>query len=293
MKMVTLQPILEKARKEHYAVPAFDVSNDEMIRAVMEVCEEERSPAIFMLLKADMEQHGLDYLMSELRVAAAHATVPVCVHLDHATSVEDIVACMDAGATSVMYDGSSLPIEANIRNTREVALLAHARGVTVEAELGHVTNAIGGLSETGEVCEDEKPIEDCLTNPQDVIRFVKETEVDCLAVAIGTAHGVYVSTPKLHLERLEEIERVSPCPLVLHGGSGTPDEDVRQAISLGITKINIFSEVLNAMNTGLKEKLCEIQNMSSWPVVVWSTARKRMRDVIRMKIRTFGSNGRA
>lgn len=293
MAIVSLKPLLEDARKNHYAIPAFDVSNYEMVRAVIDVCEEECSPAIFMLLKADLEGRGLKMLVDMIRSAAETATVPVCIHLDHAVSYEDVVACIEAGASSVMYDGSKLPLEENIANTKRVVDFAHNLGITVEAELGHVTDAIGGLSETGDVASDDPTIEDCLTQPDQVIRFVQETKVDCLAVAIGTAHGVYVSTPKLHFDRLQEIEAVSECPLVLHGGSGTPDADVCRSIQMGITKINIYSEVLAAMNRGLKEKLNSIDNMSAWPVVVWSVARDEMRRIIRGKIRTFGSNGRA
>ena len=293
MALVSLKEMLADARKNHYAIPAFDVSNYEMVRAVIDVCEEERSPAIFMLLKADLEGRGQKMIIDMIRSAAETTTVPVCIHLDHATCYEDIVSCIEAGATSVMYDGSRLPLEENIANTRRVVEYAHAHGITVEAELGHVTDAIGGLSETGSVAENEPSIEDCLTQPEQVVRFVRETEVDCLAVAIGTAHGVYVSTPKLHFDRLQEIEAVSACPLVLHGGSGTPDKDVQHAIELGITKINIFSEVLAAMNRGLREKLNGIDNMSAWPCVVWTIAREEMRKTVRGKIRAFGSNGRA
>jgi len=293
MALVNLKEMLADARKNHYAIPAFDVGNYEMVRAVIDVCEEERSPAIFMLLKPDLEGRGLKMLVDMIKSAAETATVPVCIHLDHATSYEDIVACIEAGATSVMYDGSKLPLEENIANTAKVTAYAHPRGVTVEAELGHVTDAIGGLSETGDVAENEPSIEDCLTQPDQVVKFVKETRVDCLAVAIGTAHGVYVAAPKLHFDRLKEIEAVSECPLVLHGGSGTPDPDVQEAIRLGITKINIFSEVLNAMNTGLRDKLNGIDNMSAWPVVVWTEARENMRKVVRDKIRAFGSNNKA
>lgn len=292
MSLVTLKEILADARKNHYAIPAFDVSNYEMVRAVIDVCEEERSPAIFMLLKVDLEGRGQKMLIDLIKSAAETATVPVCIHLDHATSYEDIVSFIEAGGSSVMYDGSKLSLEENIANTRRVVEFAHAHDVTVEAELGHVTDAIGGLSETGDAAEDEPAIEDCLTQPDQVVRFVKETEVDCLAVAIGTAHGVYVSTPKLHFDRLSGIEAVSGCPLVLHGGSGTPDHDVQHAIALGITKINIYSEVLAAMNSSLKAKLNSIENMSAWPVIIFSEAREQMRETIRRKIRTFGSNGR-
>lgn len=293
MPLVNLKELLEDARRNHYAIPAFDVSNGEMIRAVIDVCEEERSPAIFMLLTVDLAGRGLKQLVDAIRSASETTTVPVCIHLDHATRFEDIVASIDAGVTSVMYDGSMLRLEENIANTRRVVEYAHARGITVEAELGHVTDAIGGLSENGNANGDERPIDDCLTRPEEVARFVEETGVDCLAVAIGTAHGVYASLPKLHFERLATINAISECPLVLHGGSGTPDADVKRAIALGITKINIFSEVLAAMNGGLKEKLNAIDNISAWPVIVWEIARKRMRDVVRNKIHIFGSDGRA
>lgn len=293
MAMTDLRPLLADARKHRYAIPAFDVSNDEMVRAVMEVCVAERSPAIFMLLKPDMQGMARQMLVNMIRTADALYDIPVCIHLDHATSFEDIAAVIDAGATSVMYDGSSLPYAENLEGTKRVVDYAHALGISVEAELGHVTDAIAGSSETGEASSGEMAIEDCLTDPEQVRHFVEATGVDCLAVAVGTAHGVYVSTPTLHFERLRAIEAASPCPLVLHGGSGTPDAEVRKAIALGITKINIFSEVLAAMNSGLKEKLQSIENVSAWPSVVWQDARVRMREVIRNKIRTFGSNGRA
>ena len=149
MALVNLTEMLAHARKNHYAIPAFDVCNYEMVRAVIDVCEEERSPAIFMLLKMDLDARGQKLLIDLIRSAAETATVPVCIHLDHATTFEDIVSCIECGATSVMYDGSCLPLEENIANTRRVTEYAHARGVTVEAELGHVTDAIAGCSETG------------------------------------------------------------------------------------------------------------------------------------------------
>ncbi len=292
MAIVNLKPLLTDARQRHYAIPAFDVSNYEMIRAVMEVCVQERSPAILMLLKVDLGGLGQQMLVDMARSAAALCDVPVAIHLDHATSFEDIRASVEAGVSSVMYDGSMLRYEENLTNTRRMAEYAHGHGVTIEAELGHVTDAIGGLSESGTPTQDEPSIDDCLTDPDQVRHFVRETGVDCLAVAVGTAHGVYVSAPTLHFDRLAAIEQASPCPLVLHGGSGTPDPDVQRAISLGITKINIYSEVLAAMNAGLKERLNAIENLSAWPSVVWTQARDNMREVIRHKIRVFGAAGR-
>ncbi len=293
--LVTMREMLADARAKKYAVPAFDVSNYEMIKAVIDVCEEERSPALFMCLKEDLENKGIKFLTAMLREAAANYTVPVCIHLDHATSFDKIKEAIDNGFTSVMYDGSVLPFEQNAENTKFVCDMAHAKGVSVEAELGHVCDAIAGTGEdammgnTGAVAENP---EDSLTDPKEVEKFVAYTNVDALAVAVGTAHGVYRSTPTLRLDRLNEINQISKCPLVLHGGSGTPDDQVKEAIKLGITKINIFSEVLNGLNTGLKDKLCDIQNMSMWPIFVYENANTRMREVIRNKIRTFGSNGR-
>ena len=293
MALTNLTGMLNDARQKGYAIPAFDVSNFEMIRAVAEVCEEEKSPAIFILLNADMPGISLKLLVDQIRSAAAQISVPVCIHHDHATSFEQIARSIDAGVTSVMIDGSTLPYDENVRVTRQVTSYAHPLGITVEAELGHVADAIGGLTETRTASASDDDIERALTRPEEARRFIELTEVDCLAVAIGTAHGVYVSTPTLRFELLRRINEQSPSPLVLHGGSGTPDPDVQRAISLGITKINIYSEVLAALNSGLKDKLDTLENLSAWPCVVYSLARERMREVIRHKIRTFGSNGRA
>lgn len=293
--LVTMSQMLEDARTKKYAVPAFDVSNYEMIKSVIEVCEEEKSPAMFMCLKPDLENRGIGFITAMIREAAKSYSVPVCIHLDHATEYADIKQAIDTGFTSVMYDGSVLPFEQNAENTKKVVELAHKYGVSVEAELGHVCDAIAGTGEDallGNAQAKEENPEDSLTDPLEVEKFIKITDVDALAVAVGTAHGVYRSTPTLRLDRLDEINKISKKPLVLHGGSGTPDEQVKKAIELGITKINIYSEVLNALNTGLKDKLNDIQNMSMWPIFVYEEAKKRMEDVIRNKIRTFGSNNR-
>ena len=191
-----------------------------------------------------------------------------------------------------MFDGSTLPFEENVKRTKEVVDYAHAKGVSVEAELGHVADAVSGAKETLKSATTNEDIEKCMTDVGEAKAFIERTGVDCLAVAIGTAHGVYVSAPVLQYKRLDEINRVSPCPLVMHGGSGTPDNDVKKAIELGICKINIFSEVLNALNTNLKEKLNGIENLSMWPIYVYKNAMQGMKEVIRHKIRTFGSNGR-
>lgn len=284
--LVTLKEMLEDAKKNHYAVPAFDVSNYEMMKAVLETCEEEKSPALIMTLGVDTKGRDLKVLSSMIKGASDFFDVPVCLHMDHATDIDFIKYGCDNGYTSVMYDGSVLPFEENAKNTALVTEYAHKKGITVEAELGHVGNAsVGSISET----ESDADPGETLTVPEEVEEFVNMTDVDALAVAIGTAHGVYQKTPKLRIDRLDEITDICDIPLVLHGGSGTPKEQLEDAIYHGITKINIYSDVLYALNKGLKDSLNSIKNPSAWPFKVYDDAYKMMKEVIREKIRAFGS----
>ena len=287
--LVSMKEMLADARKNHYAIPAFDVSNYEMMKAVLDACEEERSPALLMGLGVDLGGKAMDLMASMVAGASKFYSIPVCFHLDHAVDFELIKRAIDAGFSSVMYDGSVLDFENNAKNTAEVTKYAHARGVTVEAELGHVGNAsVGSISETG---TDTDPGE-TLTVPEEVAKFVEITDVDALAVAIGTSHGVYQKTPELRIDRLDEIMAVCDRPLVLHGGSGTPDDQMQNAIHHGITKINIYSDVVGALNKGLRDKLNTIENPSTWPFLVFEDARVMMKDVVKNKLRTFGSAGR-
>lgn len=287
--LVSMKEMLEDARINHYAVPAFDVSNYEMMKAVLEACEEEKSPALLMGLGVDLEGKGLSLITSMVKEASNHFNIPVCFHLDHATDFEFIKRAIDAGFSSVMYDGSVLDFENNAKNTEKIAKYAHARGISVEAELGHVGNAsVGSISETG---TDTDPGE-TLTVPEEVAKFIEITDVDALAIAIGTSHGVYKKTPELRIDRLDEITAVCKRPLVLHGGSGTPDDQMQNAIHHGITKINIYSDVVGAMNKGLKDKLNSVENPSTWPFIVFEDARVMMKEVVKDKIRKFGSAGR-
>lgn len=287
--LVSMKEMLADARKNHYAIPAFDVSNYEMVKAVLEACEEEGSPALLMGLGVDLGGKGLPLMTSMVKEASNYFNVPVCFHLDHATDIDFIKAACEAGFSSVMYDGSVLPFDENAAKTAEVVKFAHAKGITVEAELGHVGNAsVGSISETG---ADTDPGE-TLTVPEEVAKFIEITDVDALAVAIGTSHGVYKKTPELRIDRLDEIMAVCDRPLVLHGGSGTPDDQMQNAIRHGITKINIYSDVVGTMNKGLKDKLNSIENPSTWPFLVYEDARVMMKEVVKDKIRKFGSNGR-
>ncbi len=287
--LVTMKEMLADAKKNHYAIPAFDVSNYEMMKAVLETCEEEKSPALLMTLGVDTEGRNLQLLSSMINGASNYFKIPICLHMDHATDIDFIKYGCDNGYSSVMYDGSVLSFEENAKNTAMVTEYAHKHGITVEAELGHVGNAsVGSVSETG---ADTDPGES-LTVPEEVAKFIEITDVDALAVAIGTSHGVYQKTPELRIDRLDEITGVCDRPLVLHGGSGTPNDQMQAAIHHGITKINIYSDVLFALNQGLKNTLNSVTNPSTWPFLVYEDAMKMMKEVVREKLRTFGSAGR-
>lgn len=287
--LVSLNEMLSDAKKGKYAIPAFDVSNYEMMKAVLETCEEERSPALIMALGVDLQGRNMQLLSGMIKSASNHFNVPVCLHLDHATDFNFIKKAIDCGFSSVMYDGSTLPFKDNAEKTAEVVKYAHKLNVSVEAELGHVGNAsVGSVSETG---SDNDPGES-LTVPEEVKEFIKITNVDALAVAIGTSHGVYQKTPELRIDRLDDITAICDKPLVLHGGSGTPIAQIDRAIKHGITKINIYSDVLFALNQSLKNSLNKITNPSTWPFITYEDAIKNMKEVIRNKLKTFGSAGR-
>ena len=287
--LVSMKEMLEEAKKNHYAIPAFDVSNYDMMKAVLETCEEERSPALLMALEPDLQGRDMNLLAGMVREASLHFHIPVCLHLDHATNFDYVKRACEAGFSSVMFDGSALPFDENASKTAMITAFAHPRGITVEAELGRVGNAMVGNE--NDCVQNEDP-EDTLTLPEEVARFVAQTDVDALAIAIGTAHGVYKKTPTLRIDRLDEITAICDRPLVLHGGSGTPNDQMQEAILHGITKINIFSDVVGALNSGLKDKLNTITNPSTWPAFVFADARSRMKDVVREKLHTFGSAGR-
>ena len=289
MSLVSFKEMLADASKRHYAVPMFDVSNATMMRSAVETAEEAGSPIILAAIPFDIADDASLGWWYNSAVYAAQVKVPVCLHLDHATDFTMIEKAINAGFSSVMYDGSVLDFDNNAKNTAQVVKLAHAHGITVEAELGHVGNgSVGSISETG---TDTDPGES-LTVPEEVARFVEITDVDALAVAIGTAHGVYQKTPTLRIDRLDEIAAVCERPLVLHGGSGTPNDQMQNAIQHGITKINIYSDVVGAMNKGLKDKLNAMENPATWPFLVFADARAMMKEVARNKLRTFGSAGR-
>lgn len=287
MPLVNMKDMLHDASKHGYAVGMFDVSDLEMIRAVAEEASALQSPVILGALGPDVEGDRLEYWFSLARLAAEKASVPVCIHLDHANTLAQVKRAVDAGFTSVMLDASASPFEENIRRSREVVDLVRQRGITVEAELGHVGNGWVGSGEGSESGPD------MLTEPEKVAEFMERTGVDALAVSIGTAHGVYIKAPKLDIERLDRIRAVSDIPLVLHGGSGTPSEQMANAIAHGICKVNIYSELIAAWNRNMLEELQRQPHLAAWPAVLRKKPDAAMRDVIRQKIQFFGSVKRA
>ncbi len=235
MSLVSILPHLKRAQQYHYALPLFDTVDMYSTDAMFAVLEEKKAPAMIAIYAGGLEHPNTPALAAYIRTRAASATVPVSLMLDHGGSFEHCIQAISLGFTDVMYDGSRLPLEENIANTRLVVRAAHAVGVAVEAELGHV----GSGSEYQEFGAQRKGF----TDPDEVERFVAETGVDVLAIAIGTAHGLYVGEPHLDLDLLREIRARVDIPLALHGGSGCSDEQFRAAIAAGITKINVATDL--------------------------------------------------
>lgn len=282
--LVGLKDVLIKAREQHYAVPAIDCVEDIMVRTILDTTEEQKSPIILMALEHDLKGRGIDYITSVVKGVAAQYKQPIVLHLDHALDFDIIKRAIDYGFSSVMYDGSMLPFDENVASTKKVVDYAHARGVDVEAELGHVAGKELDGIEASEVK---------LTEPGEVLDFVNKTKVDALAVSIGTAHGVYTSEPKLNIARLKEINQISPVPLVLHGGSGTPVDQVQEAIVNGITKVNLYADLRIALLKGLKEAVQTQNRIDPLPDELFYLAKASLAEVIVKKIEMVFSANRA
>lgn len=283
-----MQEMLADARNRKYAVGMFDVSDLEMIRAVTEEAENLQSPVILGALAPDLTGGRFDYWLSLAKLAATKAQIPVCIHLDHAENLQQIMQAVNGGFSSVMLDASSMSFEENIKLSAEAANAVKAKGITIEAELGHVGNGWVGSG----VSESNNSV-NTLTDPETAAEFVARTQVDALAVSIGTAHGVYIKAPALDIERLQKIAAATSIPLVLHGGSGTPEDQLSKAIANGICKINIYSELLAAWNSAMLSELQQQPHMAVWPCVLRQKPDKAMRKVIREKITFFNSAGKA
>lgn len=273
--LVTANDVLADARANHYAVPAFDCVEDVMVRAVLETAEANRAPVFIMGLGPDLEGNGWHYLSALVRAIADHHPIPIVLHLDHATELDSIRKAVDLGFTSVMIDGSALPFAQNVEVTRAAVEIAHPHGVSVEAELGYV----GGMD-----LEETRQADNVLTDPDEVSQFIRQTGVDALAVSIGTAHGVYRSLPQLNIERLKELNAASSVPLVMHGGSGTPTDQVQEAIRHGICKLNIYADNRAAMRRGLENAAQAMRRVDPLPYEIFGPMRSAVAAVVQEKI---------
>jgi tagatose 1,6-diphosphate aldolase GatY/KbaY len=242
MALVTTKEMLLRAQKGGYAVGAFNVENMEMVQAVLEAASRLQAPVILQTTPSTLKYASPKMFAEMVAAQVESRNVEAAVHLDHGNSFDLEMQCIRAGYTSLMIDGSKLPFEENAGLAKQVVLAAHPNGLPVEAELGKVGGKEDSLVSEG----------DAMTDPDDAVRFVKLTGIDSLAVAIGTAHGVYKTKPKLDVDRLAEIRKVVSIPLVLHGASGLSDEDVRACIERGICKVNFATELRIAYSEAVK-----------------------------------------
>ncbi|MFR5599992.1 MAG: class II fructose-bisphosphate aldolase, partial [Holdemania filiformis] len=246
--LVSMKDILQHAHKHNYAVMAVNSINMEMARAVISAAEEEHSPIIVQMGPGQIGKHAhLTEIVPLVKELAERASIPVALNLDHGGKLEDMVTAIHNGFTSLMIDASSYPYEENVKRTSVVCALAHPHGICVEAELGHVGQAADG---------DNSKV-DLYTNVEKAKKFVEDTGCDALAVAIGTAHGDYPKgyVPELNFERLAELKKALDMPLVLHGGSGSGEENIRKAVAGGINKINVCTDAFHAAKNAMLENL--------------------------------------
>lgn len=284
MLFVPNKLLLEKAMAEGYAVGAFNTNNLEITKAIVAAARELDSPLILATSEGAINYAGINNLKALAEIAAEESGLPISLHLDHGTSLEIVMRCIRHGWSSVMYDGSKLPFEENVANTRQVVELAHLVGVSVEGELGRLVGVEDNISVTER--------EAAMTDPDQAQEFVKRTGVDALAVAIGNAHGFYKGEPQLDFVRLEQIRARVEVPLVLHGASGIPDEGIRRAVKIGVDKINIDTEIRAAFQKAVASFLAENPQVID-PRKILGPAIKAMSEVVKSKIELFGSVGKA
>ena len=282
MALVTTKEMLLDAQKNGYAVGAFNVENMEMVMAVVSAAEETKSPVIMQTTPSTVKYADFDYFYANAKVAAEKASVPVAIHLDHGNSFDLAMKAYRTGYTSIMIDGSHSSFEENIALTKSVVDVCKNGNVPVEAELGKV----GGKE------DDLDGGDGGYTDPSEAKEFVEKTGVDSLAVAIGTAHGVYKGEPKLDLDRLSEIREVVDIPLVLHGTSGVPDEVVTECVNRGICKVNYATDLRIAFTKGVKKVLEENPDTID-PKKYNSQGREEVKEYVKSKMIVVKSAGQA
>lgn len=277
--LVNLNEVLKKAQKEKYAVGLFNTTDTDMLQAVIGAAEESNSPVILGTAEVLLPYGELKLIAPSVIAAAKRASVPVVVHYDHGLTFERCLEALQLGFSSVMFDGSAKAYGQNIEETKEIVKIAHAFGASVEGEIGHV----------GEAAQGDESLENMYTTVAEAKEYLENTGVDALAVAIGSAHGVYKKKPKLNIERLKEIADAVSVPLVLHGGSGLSDDDFKNTIREGIAKVNIFTDLClageRAMKDGAEKKLgyLETRNLKV----------EYIKEAVKHKMSLFGSVNKA
>lgn len=283
MRIVPMKALMDKAYADGYAVPAFNCANMEMIQCVLETAAELRSPVILGIHPIEIDYFGSpEMAVAIAKAAGAELDIDVAIHMDHGDSMRNVLRVIRAGFSSVMFDGSHLPIEENVARTAEVVTIAHQVGVTVEGEVG----TIGMTDEFGAKLENAH-----LSDPEWAERLA-DTGIDCLAVAIGNAHGFYEGVPELRFDLVEEIRRRISIPMVLHGGTGIPKDQVQRAISLGVAKMNVGTALRYAFVSAAKE-LCDSEPVRDLPLMTIGAAGiARGADVVREYVGITMSEGR-
>lgn len=277
--LMNMKDLLAVANEQYFAVPAFNIGTGQILKAVIECCEEKKAPVILAIHPSELEFQGDNFIAS--CIAAAHASkVPMAIHLDHGSEIQQIQRAIRDGFTSVMIDASHMSFEDNIEITKKVVAMAHPLNVSVEAELG----TIGTTGNGGEYGADKI----IYTDPEDAKKFVEATGVDTLAIAIGTAHGIYPKgvKPELKLDLLKKIKAVVNVPLVLHGGSSNPDAEIAESVKLGVNKINISSDIKVAFYQQCRKTLNENPELRE-PFELYPESIEAMKEVINYKIDLF------
>lgn len=277
--LVNLNDVLRPAQQGHYAVGLFNTTDTDMLQAAIEAAEEMRAPIIIGTAEVLLPYGELQLIAPSVIAAAKRARVPVVVHYDHGLTFDRCMEALRLGFSSVMYDASAKPYAQNIQETREIVRIAHAFGVTVEGEIGHVGSADGS----------DPAGEDRYTTLQEATDYLRDTGVDALAIAIGTAHGAYKTAPKLSFDRLAQIRAAVDAPLVLHGGSGLSDDDFRRAVQGGIAKVNIFTDLCLAGMAAQKQAVAENRDYLS----ARNLKKDAIREAVMKKMALFGCQNKA
>lgn len=287
MALVGTKEMLQKAQKGKYAVGAFNANNMEIIQAIVEASEEERSPVIIQASQGAIKYAGLDMIVAMVRSIAEKTSIPIALHLDHGTDYFQNILCLRAGFTSLMYDGSALPFDENVAMTKKVVEMAHVCNIPVEAEIGQV----GKMDTSDEPGVAREKIKEFMAKPEDAEKFVQMTKVDILAPAVGTIHGCREPIAKLDIPRIEKIRDLTGLPLVLHGASGASDEELKKGIAAGICKVNIDTRIRMAFTNTIRKILTENPEEID-PRKALKPAMEAAKEVIKGRIKILGSGGR-